>query len=311
MSGAIDLLLNARMQSNMDAQGHKIINLDTSEFAFGQFGVQQANRFYVGPVSGPAAIPTFRPVTAVEVDAQPHSTNLDLLAAVTPSEPGLNFLTLAIPVTSGYTRVQRVGGGTIVSVLTAAQLRTDIQAQPLSDGLTLLSPLTPTFSGMGMLIIPDPIAAGYPKHNGADSGQPWSFLTPAQLRADIGAGTGGSGGSGQGDDLTISAAQDVTLAPADPYIQWFQRVVLSGLASNYAVNLVPAKENAAKGAVFRIRLEFAAGCIATVQVLPDKDVLVPLLSITGDAELGATIFELSIVFNGTAWGNPSGYYVNL
>lgn len=309
MSGAIDRIRNGQCETDLDGLGHRLINWNTDNLIFGQFGPQLANRLYAGPASGSAAIPTFRIVTAAEVGAQPHSAGLDILSPITPSEPGLNFLTLAIPVTSGYTRVQRVGGGTIVSVLTAAQLRTDIQAQPLSDGLTLLSPLSPTFTGMGMLIVPDPIVAGYPKHNGADSGQPWSFLTPAQLLADIGAGTGGSGGSGQGDDLNISAAQDVTLAPADPYIQWFQRVVVSGAASNYALNLILIKANAAKGAIFRIRLEFSADCIATAQILGGKDSLVVLRSVTGQTDLGASVFVSELEFNGDVWREVGGYYV--
>lgn len=312
--GATDVLLNAIMQSDGDARGFKWKNLDTSEFAFGQFGPQLANRVYAGPASGSAAIPSFRILTAPEVGAQPHSDNLDLLAAVTPSEPGLKFLTLSIPVTSGYTKVQKVGVGTIVSVLTQAQLRTDIEAQPLSDGLTLLSPLTPTNTGMAMLVVPNPGFAGYPKHSGLAELQPWTFLTPAQLLADIGAGTGNAGGSGRGDDLAYSAAAEVTLEPGEPYIQWQQRITLdAGASDNYQVAITLSPNDAAKGAVFRVRIKFLTGCIATAKIYNSTDgpVFTPLLTISGDAELGATEFEFSAVFNGTSWGDPAGYYVNL
>lgn len=314
MSGARDIILNGLAQSDLDGGGHKLVNWDTSNLIFGQFGAQLANRIYAGPASGSAAIPAFRIVTADEVGAQPHSTNLDILAVVTPTQPGLQFLALTIPVTSGYTKVQKVGSGTIVSVLTSSQLRTDIDAQPLADALTALAATTPTFTGLNMVQVPDPLAAGYPKHNGADAGQPWTFLTPAQLLADIGGSSGGAGGAGKGDDLAYSMAAEITLAPSSAYIQWFQRVSLDvGGADNYWVSITLSAAHAAKGAVFTVRLEFAAGCIATVNIYDafDVPVIIPLLTISGNAELPAQTFEAKFVFNGTSWGNPSGYYVNL
>lgn len=314
MSGARDIVRNGLAQSDFDGGGWRLVNWNTSNLVFGQFGAQAANTVYAGPASGADAVPTFRLLTADEVGAQPHSAGLDILSPITPTEPGLKFLTLEVPVSSGYTKVQKVGLGTIVSVFTATQLRTDIEAQPLSDALTLISPLSPTFSGLGMLEIPDPVQAGYPKHNGADAGPVWSFLTPEQLAADIGAVGGGAGGAHHGDDLAYTAGADVTLAPTEAYIQAFQRITLAeGAGDNYGVAITLAPDNAAKGAVFRIRLEFAEGCIATVNIYDEADVpvIIPLLTISGNVEIGATVFVCKLTFNGVSWGNAEGYYVNL
>lgn len=309
MTGAQDIIRNGLAQTDFDGGGHKLVNWDTTNLVFGQFGAQLANRIYAGPASGAAAIPTFRIITASEVGAQPHSAGLDKLSPLDPSVVGLAVLEAPTPNFSSYTKIH-VFSEEIVGVeyFTGSQLRTDIQAQPLAGTLTKLALLDPTFSGMALLEIPDAITPGYIKHNGADAGQPWSYLTAEQLLADIGGSSGGgAGGTGTGDLLAITAQGETTLNPGSDYIQWTQPVTIDG--TDYVHELIVSRENAAKGAHFYIILDFLSAATAEITVwdgADDPDIL-QILDISGQVD-AATRYVFEAYFNGNNWLPLRGNY---
>lgn len=138
MSNALTLILNGLLQGDLDAGGHKILNLDTSNLGLGEFGPQEANTVFAGPASGDDAVPVFRVLTASEVGAQPASANLTEFATMNPTLVGANFITLVAPVDTGFVNVGNDLDNTI-TYRTPAQVLGDIGAQPESTNLNNIS----------------------------------------------------------------------------------------------------------------------------------------------------------------------------
>lgn len=184
---ARDIIRNGLCQSDLDGGNHKLVNFDTSNLQFGQFGTAAPHSILAGPTSGIDAVPTVRDVVNSDLvawGAQPHTAGLDLLAPLTPTTSGLGLITLTNSVAAGY--IKNTGQDTLNTwtYLTPTQLRTDIAAQPLHASLTALTGITPTTVGLNFVALANPGFAGYAK---IASNNTLSVLTPAQVAADIGA----------------------------------------------------------------------------------------------------------------------------
>jgi len=184
MPGAKMLILDGLLQGNLDCGGFKLINVDISNLTPPvTFGVVKAHHVFAGPDGGPDAIPTFREMTAVEFDAQPHSDGLDILSPTTPTNLGLALLQIPDTLVAGYPRASGSETPPFASFVTPTQLRTDIQAQPQSAALDLLSPLSISNAGISILQVFS-VSGGYPKF-GASPGNVCTILTGQQTADDL------------------------------------------------------------------------------------------------------------------------------
>lgn len=182
MNGAIDLILNGKLQSDLDCGSKKLLNLDASNLGLGDFGIVNPHTVFAGAASESEAVPTFRLLTASEVGAEPHTAGLTSLSTVTPTATGKNFVGLTNPVSAGY---PKIATDQSITVLTPALLRADINAQLHSNGLDALSGLTPTLTGKNLLVLTNPTQTGFVKI-GNDLDNTVSVRTPAQVISDLG-----------------------------------------------------------------------------------------------------------------------------
>lgn len=162
MIGALSLLLNGKLEGDFDCNHFRLLNLDTSNlFPPIDFPKVEAHKVLIGPAAG-EDFPTFRLATASEFGAQPLNNNLTVLAGLNITNFGVQILQ-ANNLTGGQALVGITGFGGTVLVLTPPEARTLIQAQPVSDNLTILSGIAPSESGKKFLAYPDVLATTYPQ----------------------------------------------------------------------------------------------------------------------------------------------------
>ena len=179
------LILDGLLQGNLDCAGYKLVNVDISNITPPvTFGPVAAHTVFAGPVSGPNAVPAFRLMTAAEFGAQPYATTLEILSNTIPSNLGLAILQITDTLVPGYVRATGSDTPPFASFFTPTQVRTDIQAQPLSPALTILSPLTISTLGT-QLVSALSVGGGYLKVGPAVGGNVPSFFNAAQVAADI------------------------------------------------------------------------------------------------------------------------------
>lgn len=157
MAGAQTPIRQGYLQSDLDARGFKILNLDLSNLIPPViFPVADANTIYAGPESGIPDNPTFRALIPADyplamlgtnnlsdiTTPATARTNLELtsLATTTPGAIGSQVIALGLP---GVTAFMEIIAG-VTTYRTPAQVLSDISAQPfdaqLEDIAALVDP---------------------------------------------------------------------------------------------------------------------------------------------------------------------------
>lgn len=117
-------------------------------------------------------------------------------------------------------------------------------------------------------------------------------------------------------DLTLSAASVtmVGLAPDQAFTHWFQRVIVQAGAGAYTYQLavgqlssLPAPPHL-PGALFLVRLEFAASVNPTIEIYDTVSDMNLLQTVTGVSD-HADVFLFESIFNGSGWAKYDGRYV--
>lgn len=114
--------------------------------------------------------------------------------------------------------------------------------------------------------------------------------------------------SGDSADLAVSTTGTSDLAPAEPFMQWFQKVVAAAGAGAYTRKLTLDTAEAMDGAIFRVYIELAASGNPTIEIRNESAAGTLLQTISGDTD-NAGYFLFVAEFNGTTWQKIFGGYL--
>lgn len=116
--------------------------------------------------------------------------------------------------------------------------------------------------------------------------------------------------TGDSADITVSAAGTHDLAPAAPFMQWFQKIVAQAGSGPYTHKFTLDNSQAKDGAIFRVYIELAASANPTIEIRDDLVTGTLLQTLSGDSSnAGYFFFEAEFDKNSNTWRKIQGGYL--